>query len=86
MTEPQPAATALEQQRAQLIEAMSAVSEDRWCAGWMPELDRRLHTEGGIWEHIGRKVGWPVGNYEAWTWVSWDEAADRYGAPEGGAR
>ena len=71
----------LENGRAQLIEAMSGVSEERWCAGWMENLDRRLHAEGGIWEVIGRAVGWPVGDFEKWAWVSWDEAAALYAAP-----
>jgi hypothetical protein len=65
-------------QREQLIEAMSGVSEERWCAGWLEGLDARLHHEGGIWETIGRSIGWPVGDYRAWTWFPWDEAAEIY--------
>jgi hypothetical protein len=68
----------LERGRAQLIEAMSAVSEDRTCCGWTSEWARTLHAEGGIWETLGRAVGWPTGNYDQWVWVSWDEAAALY--------
>lgn len=63
--------------RAQLIEAMGFISEDRYCT-WMPGLSQVLHEEAGIWEIVGREVGWPVGDRGAWTWVTWDEAADIY--------
>jgi hypothetical protein len=65
--------------RKQLLEAMSAVSEDRTCTGWAADWARTLHAEGGIWETLGRAVGWPTGNYDAWVWVSWEEAARLYG-------
>ncbi|MEU5476702.1 hypothetical protein [Streptomyces mirabilis] len=58
---------------------MSAVSEDRSSARWAGDLARTLHAEGGIWETLGRAVGWPTGNYDAWTWVTWEEAARAYG-------
>lgn len=70
-----PTADELTRQRQQLIEAMSGVSEERWCAGWLHGLEQILHTEGGIWETIGRSIG-PVGDYEKWTWFPWDEAAE----------
>lgn len=70
----------LERGRDQLIEAMSAVSEDRTCTGWASDWARTLHAEGGIWETLGRAVGWPTGNYDQWVWVSWDEAAELYAA------
>jgi hypothetical protein len=69
----------LECGRAQLLEAMSAVSEDRTCCGWAADWARTLHAEGGIWETLGRAVGWPTGDYDAWVWVSWEEAAALYG-------
>jgi len=69
---------ALKRGRAQLLEAMSAVSEDRTCSGWAADWARTLHAEGGIWEILGRAVGWPTGNYDQWVWVSWDEAAVLY--------
>jgi len=69
----------LDRGRAQLLEAMSAVSEDRTCCGWAFDWARTLHAEGGIWETLGRAVGWPTGNYDAWVWVSWEEAAELYG-------
>jgi hypothetical protein len=59
----------------QLLEAMSAISEDRSSARWAGDLASTLHAEGGIWETLGRAVGWPTGNYDAWTWVTWEEAA-----------
>ncbi|MBE4790268.1 hypothetical protein [Streptomyces caniscabiei] len=68
----------LERGRQQLLEAMSGVSEERWCAGWLEGLDRRLHEEGGIWEILGRAVGWPTGSYKQRVWLSWDEAAALY--------
>ena len=71
----------LDRQREQLLELMSAVSEQRYAAGWAHGLDQRLHTEGGIWETIGRHTGWPVGNYNAWTWMPWDETERHYAAP-----
>ena len=74
----------LERGREQLIEAMSAVSEDRTCCGWASDWARTLHAEGGIWETLGRAVGWPVGNYDQWVWVSWDEAAALYATPPAG--
>lgn len=74
----------LERGREQLIEAMSGVSEERWYAGWMHDLDRRLHAEGGIWEILGRAVGWPTGDYNQWVWVSWDEAAALYAQSQTG--
>ena len=70
----------LERGRAQLLEAMSGVSEERTCAGWCGDWARTLHAEGGIWETLGRTVGWPTGNYDQWVWVSWDEAAALYAA------
>ncbi|MGW4042998.1 hypothetical protein [Streptomyces sp. NPDC004721] len=73
---------ALARDRTQLLEAMSGVSEERWCAGWMESLDQRLHAEAGIWETIGRTIGWPTGNYDHWVWMSWDEAARLYSSKE----
>jgi hypothetical protein len=58
---------------------MHAVSEERTCASWAADWARTLHAEGGIWETLGRAVGWPTGNYDTWVWVSWDEAAALYG-------
>jgi hypothetical protein len=68
--------------RTQLLEAMSAVSEDRTCTGWAADWARTLHAEGGIWETIGRAVGWPTGNYDQWVWRSWDEAGVLYATEE----
>jgi hypothetical protein len=70
---------ALKRGREQLLEAMRGVSEDRTCASWCGDWARTLHAEGGIWETLGRSVGWPTGNYDQWVWVSWDEASALYG-------
>ncbi|MFE6412583.1 hypothetical protein ACFVOR_37250 [Streptomyces sp. NPDC057837] len=78
VTPSSPITDQLERGRAQLLEAMSAVSEDRTCCGWAADWARTLHAEGGIWETLGRAVGWPTGNYDQWVWVSWDEAAALY--------
>lgn len=67
-----------ERQRRQLLEAMSAVSEVRYATAWEEGLGRRLHDEGGIWAVLGRAAGWPVGEYRAWVWVSWEDARRRY--------
>lgn len=71
--------TDTDRQRAQLIEAMSAVSEDRTGARWAGDWGRTLHAEGGIWEIVGRSIGWPTGDHDRWEWVSWDDAARLYG-------
>lgn len=76
----------LERGRNQLIEAMSGVSEERYCAGWMGDWARILHAEGGIWETLGRDVGWPTGNYDQWVWVSWDQAGRLYAQADGGGK
>lgn len=64
--------------RPALLEAMSAWSEDHYCAGWMGGLERMLHELGGIWEILGREIGWPTDymyNPEKnGRWVTWDEA------------
>lgn len=74
--ESDPPQGSLEQQRDALIEAMGGVSEERWSAGWLIGLERRLYNEGGIWEIIGRAIGWPTGKFRDWTWATWDEAGE----------
>lgn len=63
-------------QRRELLEAMSAWSEDNWAAGWMHGTEKMLYEYGGIWEILGREIGWPTGyEHDAdFRWVSWDEA------------
>lgn len=68
----------VERGRKQLVDAMSAVSEERHSLWWVEGLDRSLHGEGGMWETLGRAYGWPVGDFEKWTWRSWDEAGALY--------
>lgn len=70
--------TSTEQMRAQLLEAMHTTSEDRYCCSWMAGLSRALHAEGGIWELVGRAVGWPVGEAGEWLWMTWEDAAQVY--------
>lgn len=72
--------------RRQLLDVMSAISEDRHDTGWYLGIERDLHREGGIWETIGRTIGWPTDcrNWswvvfeDYWTWVTWDEARRLY--------
>ncbi|MCX4575647.1 hypothetical protein OHB41_21125 [Streptomyces sp. NBC_01571] len=78
--EPDPALADLDRHREQLVEAMSAVSEDRTACGWRVDWARTLHAEGGIWEQLGRAAGWPTGNYDQWVWLPWDEAGRLYAA------
>jgi hypothetical protein len=68
----------LERGREQLVEAMSLVSKKRYWAEWERNLDRSLHSEGGMWEILGRTVGWPVGEWKPLTWMSWDDAGALY--------
>lgn len=83
---PEIPAAELRQQRDQLIEIMSAISEERYCSGWHVGLDRALHEEGGVWEHVGRAIGWPVGDYRRQQWMTWDEAAKHYATKDGARR
>ncbi|MFF4672315.1 hypothetical protein ACFY1C_21060 [Streptomyces sp. NPDC001279] len=64
--------------RAQLLEAMHTTSEDRYCSSWMAGLSEALHEEAGIWELVGRAIGWPVGERGRWTWMSWEDATRIY--------
>jgi hypothetical protein len=68
--------------RKALLSAMSEWSEDNYCAGWLIDLESRLHREGGMWETLGRMVGWPIGCDAEDGWETWDEAAARYKSEE----
>jgi hypothetical protein len=59
---------------------MSFISEDRYCQAWMAGLSQSLHEEGGLWEILGRSIGWPVGERDGWLWMTWEEARDFYAA------
>ena len=72
--------------RTSLLAMMSDWSESTWAAGWMSRTEEMLHEQGGVWEILGRAVGWPTA-YEGdahFAWVTWDEAgaifADRKAA------
>ena len=69
---------ALQSLRSQLLEAIAYVSQDRYDCSWMPGLSRSFHEEGGIWEILGRVVGWPVGEEGRWVWMTWEQAAAHY--------
>lgn len=60
---------------------MSAWSEETTFAGWMSNLEQTLALEGGVWEVLGRAIGWPIGwpiDYRAVDgWETWDEAVYR---------
>lgn len=64
--------------RAVLLRAMSHWSEETYAAGWLIDLEARLHHEAGVWEHVGRAVGWPIGPEAEDGWETWDQAAARY--------
>lgn len=67
---------ALDALRRGLLTMMSDWSEENWCAGWMSRTEEMLHEQGGVWEILGRQVGWPT-DYEGdpdFRWVTWDEA------------
>ena len=44
----------------------------------MSGIDAQLYRTGGIWEIIGRAIGWPIGYLGEDGWESWDEAAEVY--------
>ena len=68
----------IEAARAQLLDLLSAWSEDRWAAGWIDGIDQEAHEAGGVWEAAGRVIGWPLGYRGAEGWVTWDEATAYY--------
>lgn len=68
--------------RDALLAAMREWSEEEWCAGWLIDLEERLHRQGGKWETLGRAVGWPIGVEAEGGWETWDEAAARYQSDE----
>lgn len=59
-----------------LLTLMSAWSEDQHCAGWLVGLDQELRGRGGIWEILGRAIGWPIGYRAEGGWTTWDEAGN----------
>lgn len=69
----------LEQKRSQLISLIRAHSEEAYAASWLGGIDEDLYKVGGVWEIMGREIGWPLGYEGENGWVSWDEAAVRYG-------
>ena len=75
-SEPVREAETLAALRTSMLALISATSEDRWCAGWMGGIEEELYAEGGIWEILGREVGWPNGydGATAFAWLTWDEA------------
>jgi len=62
--------------RADLLTLMSAWSEDQHCARWLIGLDTELLASGGVWEILGREIGWPIGYRAEGGWTTWDEAKD----------
>jgi len=64
--------------RTALLAAMSEWSEENYCAGWLIGLEHKLHREGGVFETLGRMVGWPIGVDAEGGWETWEEAAARY--------
>lgn len=68
--------------REALLAMMREWSEDVYCAGWLIDLESRLHREGGHWEILGRAVGWPIGCDAEGGWETWEAAAERYQSAE----
>ena len=65
-----------------LIDAMSLWSEENYCAGWLNGLEHMLHRQAGMWETLGRLVGWPIDCDASGGWESWEEAGERYATPD----
>ena len=66
----------LEALRQSLLVMMSDWSEGTYAAGWMSGTEKMLHDQGGVWEILGRAIGWPTGYAEVPSeteWVAWDE-------------
>lgn len=70
----------LDAAREELLDLLSSWSEDRWAAGWVNGIDKEAHGVGGVWEVVGRVIGWPLGYRGDKGWVTWNEAASYYGA------
>ena len=68
--------------RDALLALMREWSEENYCAGWLIDLESRLHREGGKWETLGHAVGWPIGCEAEGGWESWDDAGARYASDE----
>ena len=68
--------------RDSLLAAMREWSEEEYCAGWLIDLEAKLHAQGGQWETLGRLVGWPIGCDAEDGWETWEDAAARYGSDE----
>lgn len=68
----------LHQHRMQLLELISAVSEERWCAGWMQGIEGELCREGGVYRLIGSYTGWPIGYQGELGWETWAQARRRW--------
>lgn len=62
--------------RRALLTMMGDWSEGAYAAGWMSGTEEMLHERGGVWEILGRELGWPTGyEHDAdFAWVTWDEA------------
>lgn len=66
----------LDAMRRSLLTMMSDWSEGAYAAGWMSGTEEMLHTQAGVWEVLGRAIGWPTGyEHDAdFRWVTWGEA------------
>lgn len=69
-------AETLDALRLSLLTMMSDWSEGAYAAGWMSGTEEMLHAKGGVWETLGRAIGWPSGYEHApdFRWLTWDEA------------
>lgn len=48
--------------RAQMLDLLSAWSEDNWAAGWMSGIEKEARRAGGLWTVMAAACGgWPKG-------------------------
>jgi hypothetical protein len=72
--ENQEAVTSRQDLREKFLGAISAYSEDMWCAGWLNGIEKIVRAERGIWLTMAVACGgWPLG-YRAED--GWDPLTD----------
>lgn len=69
----------LDQMREFFLEAISAYSEDHYCAGWLSGIEEQIRANGGPWLILAYYAGgWPKG-YRAehgWEQLSFKEIVE----------
>lgn len=72
-----PAAVSQDDMRRLMIDAISAYSGARWCAGWLVGIEGIVRREGGAWVVLAYLAGgWPLGldGEEGWLGLTEEEA------------